>query len=98
MIQKLRRLLRWYAIFGAGFALPVWCSFTLPVLFTDAPVTMAERLIGALAVQPAALVSALVRFVFWAPSLVLWAFAPADYTFGLWLLPGYFAALAMGVH
>lgn len=95
-MRILRRALRWYGLIGTVFALLVWGSFTLPVLFTDAPVTIAERFIGVLAVQPAGLVSALVRFLFWAPSLVLWATAPENYSFGLWLLPGYYAALAMG--
>ena len=81
-------LLKGHLLIGAALSLVMWSSFTLPVLFSATSSSFTERMIGVLAVQPAALISALVRLAFWGPSLVQWAFAPAQYTFGMWLVPG----------
>jgi hypothetical protein len=84
-----RRLLRSYLYLGALLAIAMWASFTFPVLLSSA--RFSERMIGILAVQPAAIVSALVRLVAWGPSLLIWAFAPEQYSFGMWLAPGLYA-------
>jgi hypothetical protein len=87
-------LLKGYLFIGAALSLVMWSSFTLPVLFSMAPSSFGEHTIALLAVQPAAVLSAVMRLALWGPSLVLWVLAPTEYAFGMWLAPGFYAGPA----
>ena len=84
-----KRLVRIYLRIGAMFAAIVWGSFAYTLLFV-ATAPLADRLSALLVVQPAALLSALLRLLFWLPSAVMWLLAPEPYTLLMWLAPGLF--------
>jgi hypothetical protein len=82
-----KRLARVYLRIGAILAALVWSSFAYALLFA-ATAPLGDRLWGLLLVQPAALMSAVLRLLFWLPSAMMWTTAPDLYTLVIWLAPG----------
>ena len=82
-----KRLVRIYLRIGAIFAAIVWGSFAYTLLFV-ATAPLGDRLAALLTVQPAALLSALLRLLFWLPSAVMWMTAPEQYALLMWLATG----------
>lgn len=86
-MQLAKRLLVIYLKIGTVLAVVVWGSFAWPLL-VEASAPLGQRLSALLLLQPAALLSAALRLVLWAPSLVAWLVVPGAYPFSLWLAPG----------
>lgn len=82
-----KRLARIYLRIGAVLAAIVWSSFAYSLLFA-ATAPLGDRLWALLLVQPAALMSAVLRLLFWLPSVAMWMTAPDLYTLVVWLAPG----------
>ncbi len=82
-----KRLAHIYRRSGAVRAVIVWSSVADSRLFA-ATAPLGDRLRALLLVQPAALMSAALRLLFWLPSAVMWLTAPDLYTLVIWLAPG----------
>ena len=90
----LAKQLAWiYLRIGAAFAAIAWGSFAFTLLFV-ATAPLADRLSALIAVQPAAVLTALLRLLFWLPSAVMWLMAPEQYTLLMWVAPGLYVGPA----
>lgn len=88
----LKSALRAYFGIGGILATIMWASYLWPLGWgasANLPnSTFYERSMMMIYVQPIAVLSGATRFVFWGPSLVVWAVRPSGYSFGEWLAPG----------
>ena len=92
MRSLLRTIATGYVVGGVWFGTIVWLSYLWPVTW-GAPASMGffQQVIGVFTMQPIAILSGGVRFALWAPSLLMWALAPGEYSFGEWLAPGFYS-------
>lgn len=90
--QKMYHLTTGYFLVGFILAVVMWGSYLYPAL-RRAPdgVTVSDRILLAVRLQPIAILGGAVRFVLWAPGLAWWMVAPSGYPFGMWLAPGFYA-------